>query len=70
MLVGEKGPEVPEVKENSKGIKSILGRIAILDSVAKKGLPNKTTFENMPEVRAIYVQIVYVGEMHSKKREG
>lgn len=61
---------MPEIKENSKGIKSILGRIAILDSVAKKGLTNKTTFEKMPEVKAIYVQTVWVGEMHSKKREG
>lgn len=61
---------MPEIKENSKGIKSILGRIAILDSVAKKGLTNKTTSEKIPEVKAVYVQTVWVGEMHSKKREG
>lgn len=42
-----------EVKENSKGIKSVLGRIAVLESAAGKGLSNKVAFEKMPDVRAL-----------------
>ena len=58
-----------KAKENNKGIKSILGRIALLESAAREGPSNEATFQKMPEVRALCVQTVYVGEMHSRKRE-
>ena len=45
-----------EVKENSKGIKSVLGRIAIIKSAAREGLSNKAAFEKTPEVRALCIR--------------
>lgn len=55
MLVAEKSPEGPRSKrKNSKGIKSVLGRIATIESAAREGLSNKAAFEKMPEVRALW----------------
>lgn len=49
-----------EVKQNNQETKSAIGRIAILDSMAKEGLSNKVTSEKVPEVRSLWVGKVCV----------